>query len=84
MMRWDNILLLLIVGFIIISVRQLIIVLCQHGPALLDLYARTISPPLRPFIKLAASILVIAVLAGFWQSCRRSRSARKGDKNGDC
>jgi hypothetical protein len=76
MIRWDNILLLLIVFLLVWVVREVAVVLSLHGSNLMDLYERIFSPELRPVFKLELFILVIAILV----QVRRKMRRRSGDE----
>lgn len=70
-MRWDNLLLLLILALVFWALRQFVIVLSMHGPELRDLYERTFSPVTRPILELELLILAIALLVCLRNACRR-------------
>lgn len=73
-MRWDNILVLLIIALMIFALRELVVSISLHGPSLQDLYERTFKPEMRPILKLELLLLGIAVLVAV-----RRRFRRDGD-----
>lgn len=79
MIRWDNVLLLVLLLLIAHAVREFVLVCSTHGPNLIHLYERIFRPELQPVFWLEV-FLLLAVLVYRWRSALRC-SYQQEDKD---
>ena len=71
MIRWDNILTVILVILVIHAVQQIFAVAAIHGQGLQNLYERVFRPELRAVFWLEVLVLAIVIIARVRGRCRR-------------
>lgn len=82
MVRWDNILLLIVFALIILAVGQLVTVVDVHGATMEAWYLRAFSPGMRPILWFEVLLLIIVVVLRL-RSIAQKNIQKSEEKNHD-